>query len=516
MNVLYFLRRARDIHGSSIAVLDGDSKLTYREFYERVHRVASFLDSIGLSRGERASVILSNSPAYLELYYALPMAGGIIVPLNNRWGIDDFVFSITDSGSTALIVDDRFADIARQIAGRVPGLRLVYAGRGDCPNAMIDYHAGTGTAAPVEFDEPSPEDLAGIFYTSGTTGGPKGAMLTHRNVCSNAVLCLASGLGVGAVYLHAAPMFHLADGAATHSTTATGAAHAFIEAFEPGDFLRAVEKYRVSASVLVPTMINMVVNHPDLATTDLSSLDRILYGASPMPLPLLKTAMEKLGCRFQQAYGMTETSPVLTILRPEDHRFDNAGQTYAPVRSAGRPILGMEVRVVDVEDRDVAPGEVGEIIARGDNVMKGYWKRPEISAEVLRGGWMHTGDMGTFDENGYLYILDRKKDMIKTGGENVYSPEVESMLISHDAVLEAAVIGMPHPVWGETIRAIVVRRPGAGLTEHELIEYCRERMTHFKCPTSVVFLDALPKGGTGKVQKTVLRRMYGGPAAATA
>jgi long-chain acyl-CoA synthetase len=176
----------------------------------------------------------------------------------------------------------------------------------------------------------------------------------------------------------------------------------------------------------------------------------------------------------------------------------------------------MEARVVDVEDRDVAPGEVGEIIARGDTVMKGYWKRPEISAEVLRGGWMHTGDMGAFDENGYLYILDRKKDMIKTGGENVYSPEVESMLISHDAVLEAAVIGVAHAVWGETIRAIVVRRPGAGLTEQELIDSCRDRMAHFQCPTSVVFLDALPKGGTGKAQKTAPRRLYGGPAAATA
>jgi long-chain acyl-CoA synthetase len=245
MNVLYFLRRARDLHGPSTALADGDSKRTYREFSGRVQRVAWFLDSIGLSRGERASVILSNSAAYRELYYALPMTGGIIVPLNNRWSIDDFVFAIAEPGSKALIVDDRYADAARQIASRVPGLRPVYAGRGDCPAGMRNYPEGVEAAAPAPFDEPSPEDLAGIFYTSGTTGGPKGAMLTHRNVCSNAVLCLASGLGVGTVYLHAAPMFHLADGAAAHFTTATDAAHAFIETFEPGAFLRAVEKYRV-------------------------------------------------------------------------------------------------------------------------------------------------------------------------------------------------------------------------------------------------------------------------------
>ena len=349
---------------------------------------------------------------------------------------------------------------------------------------------------------------------SGTTGGPKGAMLTHRNLYSNAMLTMASGMDLGSVYLHAAPMFHLADGAGTHVTTLLGAAHCFVEVFDPTAVLDAIERYRVTASVLVPTMINAVVNHPDLGTYDLSSLDRILYGASPMPLPLLERAMNVLGCKFQQAYGMTETSPVLTMLAPEDHRLENLDATFAPVRSAGRPIVGMEVRVVDFDDRPVPVGEVGEIVARGDNVMQGYWKRPEIDAEVLRGGWMHTGDMGAFDERGFLYILDRKKDMIKTGSENVYSPEVEAALVAHDDVLEAAVIGIPDERWGETIRAIVALRPGAQCTEADIIGHCRARMTHFKCPTSVVFIDALPKGGTGKVQKPVLRARYGGVGAA--
>ena len=214
------------------------------------------------------------------------------------------------------------------------------------------------------------------------------------------------------------------------------------------------------------------------------------------------------GARFRQGYGLTETSPLLTVLPPEEHVFDGVEQRFHPIKSAGRPVVGVEVRVVDEHDRDLAPGQVGEVVARGANIMKGYWNRPEINAEVMRGGWFHTGDMGTFDERGFLYILDRKKDMIKTGGENVYSPEVEDVLYAHAAVLEAAVIGIPDEKWGEAIKAVVVARPGQQLTEGDLIDYCRARLTHFKCPSSVDFADGLPKGGTGKIQKNLLRERF--------
>lgn len=513
MNLLYPLRRARDLHGNQPAVLEGDRTVAWSEFYDIVEHSAAFLRAAGFGRGDRLAVLLSNCRAYLELYYATAMAGVVIVPLNNRWSIDDFVFSISDSGSQGLVIDDRFVAIAHEIRERAPEVRLVYAGRGRCPEGMVDYHTGVATSEVAEWPEPSPGDLAGIFYTSGTTGGPKGAMLTHRSLYSNALLTYASGLRLGAVYLHAAPMFHLADGAGLHITTMSGGAHCFVDLFDAAAVLGAIERYRVSASVLVPTMINLIVNHPDVRKYDLSSLDRILYGASPMPLPLLMKAMKTLGCKFQQAYGMTEASPVLTLLAPEDHILDNLDATFAPVRSAGRPVIGMEVRVVDFDDVNVPTGEVGEIVARGDNIMKGYWNRPEINAEVLRGGWLHTGDMGAFDEQGFLYILDRKKDMIKTGGENVYSPEVESALVSHPDVLEAAVIGIPDERWGESIRAVVALRPGMVRTAAEIIEYCRARMTHFKCPTSVVFVDALPKGGTGKIQKQALRARFGAASA---
>ena len=336
MNLLYLLRRARDQFGDNIAVLDGDRPATWREFYGRVERSAAFLRSAGLESGDRMAVLLSNSPEYLELYYATAMAGIIIVPLNNRWSVDDCAFAIADSGTKSLVVDDRFLGAGRGIVDRVASLNLIFAGGDECPAGMTSYRAGLEAAVPTSeaWPEPKPDDLLGIFYTSGTTGGPKGAMLTHRNICSNAILCYASGMRVGARYLHGAPMFHLADGAATHVATMTGAAHAFLPTFDPGAYLAAVERHRATSSVLVPTMINMIVNHPAIDSTDLSSLERILYGASPIPIPLLQLAMKKLGCEFQQAYGMTETSPVQTLLQPEEHCFENLDQEFAPVRSA--------------------------------------------------------------------------------------------------------------------------------------------------------------------------------------
>ncbi|SRR5579883_301336 len=500
MNVLYCLRRARDFYGTSVAAYREEGSITWSEFYDRAHRAAAFFRDLGIQRGDRVAVWMLNSYEYLELYYATAIAGIVIVPLNTRWHESDVAFTLTDSESVGLIVDERFAPAL----GNVPRPRhVIYAGAGAAPEGTAAYRLSD---SKYDFDEPDPEDLVGLFYTSGTTGGPKGVMLTHRNLWSNLVHSIMVRFSK-ATWLHAAPMFHLADLGSMYVITANGGAHAFLPSYDPEKFMQIVERYRVSETVLVPTMLNMLVNHEAFGKYDLSSLENFLYGASPMPLPLLKSAMGKLPqTRFRQGYGMTEASPLLTVLDYEDH-FGEA------VASAGKPVFGTEVRVVDERDRDVPAGESGEIIARGANVMKGYWKRPDITADVLRGGWLHTGDVGKFDKNGFLYILDRKKDMIKPGGENVYTPEVESMIASHPAVLEVAVIGVPDPKWGEAIRAVVACRNGCTLTASELIEWCRARMTHFKCPTSVVFVETLPKGGTGKVQKGVLRERYGTGAA---
>jgi len=510
MTVNYCLRRARDVFGSNIAVEYGDCALTYEQFYVQVQNSARKLAALGAQPGDRVAILMLNSPEYLDLYFSPAVAGALIVPLNTRWHINEINFTLSDSGSKILIVDEKFAPLVPQIRAAVPTVeRFVYMGEGLCPDGLCDWRAVTPDAT-VEFTEPDEDEVAGLFYTSGTTGGPKGAMLTHRNLYANAIHGLLAGhlFGPGK-WLHAAPMFHIADAGAIYALTLCGATHCFIPTFDPAAVLHAIERHRITLILLVPTMINMVVNHPERSRYDLSSLRRVIYGASPMPLPLLRQAMDALGCEFVQAYGMTEVSPLLTCLAASDHGFDNADAQFTPVKSAGRAVTGIEIRVVDHNDRDLPACQPGEIIARGPNVMKGYWNRPEISAEVLRGGWMHTGDLGAFDEEGFLYILDRKKDMIKTGSENVYSPEVESAICAHPSVLEAAVIGIPDPTWGETIRAVVVTRPDATVSEQELIAWCRDRLTHFKCPTSAVFAEVLPKGGTGKIQKNVLRDKFG-------
>lgn len=511
MNLLYCLRHAEKFSGDRLAVIDGDLRMTYAEFGSRVRKAASFLQG-GLQPGERVAALLLNRPEYLELYFACHTAGLPIVPLNIRWGIEDFVFSLNDSETSALVVDERFAPLVAQIRERCPSIRqYIYAGDGATPDGMIPYQANVAAAHELtSIHEPDEHDLAGLFYTSGTTGGPKAAMLTHANLYANAAVMMMTGVPKIDVYLHAAPMFHLADIANLYKVTFRGSTHSFLRAFDPEGFMKVVQRDKVNASTLVPTMINLILNHPKFHEYDLSSLQSLLYGASPMPLPLLEAAMTKIpNCGFVQGYGMTEMSPIISILLPEDHRVKWPEGKFHPLQSAGRPAMGVEVRIVDDRDNDVPVGEVGEIIARGASRMKGYWKRDDVNAEVLRGGWMHTGDMGALDERGFLYVMDRKKDMIKTGGENVYSPEVEAMIMTHPAILETAVIGVPDSKWGENIRAVVVKRPGAELTADELVAYCRARMTHFKCPSSVVFADALPKGGTGKIQKNVLREAWG-------
>jgi long-chain acyl-CoA synthetase len=305
-------------------------------------------------------------------------------------------------------------------------------------------------------------------------------------------------------------MFHLADGAANWTTTWNGATHAFVPKFDPEDVLKAIQGFRVTNSVLVPTMINMLISHPALKQYDVSSLQQVLYGASPIAPDLLKRAMQALSrCRFYQGYGMTEAAPLLTVLGAEDHEaaLQNPNCKHL-LASAGKPLLGVRVRVVDENDRDVPVGGVGEIIAAGPNIMRGYWQKPEQSEKSLRGGWYHSKDMGRFDEEGYLYIVDRKDDMIVTGGENVYSTEVEAVLYEHPAVQEAAVVGVPDEKWGEAIKAIVVLRPGAKATETDILEHCKKNLSTYKVPRSVDFLLELPKSGTGKILKTVIRDKY--------
>jgi long-chain acyl-CoA synthetase len=505
MNVFYCLRRTARNWPDRVAIFHGDERRTYAEFHRRVLRVANMLLDAEIAKGDRVAVLTLNCPQYLELYFATARIGAVVVPINIRLSLDETAFWLNDSDAKLLVVDNRFAGVAAQLAGRIPCVTRVL----NVENAEYEEMVAASSDDEPPVSEPDDEDLAGLFYTSGTTGGPKGVMLTHRNVYSNAVNITVTGdFKPDWIWVHSAPMFHLANGAAMYALTMVGAGHCFIPYFDPELLLQAFQRYRATSTILVPTMINLLLNHPALDKYDTSSVRRIAYGASPMPLDLLRRGIARFGNIFAQGYGLSEAAPLLTWLSPDDHVFENTDRKFMPIKSAGRPVLGVEVKVVDAEDRELPPHEIGEIIARGDNIMKGYWKRPEISAQTLRNGWLHTGDLGAFDERGFLYILDRAKDMIKTGGENVYSPEVEAALYLHPDVLEASVIGVPDERWGECIRAVVVARDGRQLTEAQVIAFCRERLTHFKCPTSVDFIDALPKGGTGKVQKNKLRERY--------
>ncbi len=493
------------------ALICGESRYSYRQFFERVQRVANGLAGLGLAKGDRVAVLMLNCHRYLELYYATAFAGLVVNPLNIRLAAPELVYILNDSASLALAVDDAFLPLLQAIKGQIPTVsKLIYVGSHEAPQGMVHYEAllerSSATTPKIDLRE---DDLAGIFYTGGTTGNPKGVMLSHRNLTCNAYNTMALAMYKSSdVYLHAAPMFHLANGAAMYTVTWRGGTHTFVKAFEPKAVLETVQRERVTTSIWVPVMINALINYPDCAQYDISSLRRITYGASPIPVEVLRKAMRMFGCEFGQGYGMTEASPLVTLLEPEDHVTDGPPAQVRRLASCGREIIGVQVRIVNEAGEDVAPGEVGEIIIRGPNIMQGYWNKPEETAAVLREGWYYSGDMGCFDEERFIFLVDRRKDMIVSGGENVYSTEVENAIYSHPAVLEAAVIGVPDERWGEAVKAVVVLRPGHTLSSEEVIEHCRRQIAGYKLPKSVDFAAALPKSGAGKILKRELREPY--------
>ncbi|MFN7948681.1 MAG: long-chain-fatty-acid--CoA ligase [Blastocatellia bacterium] len=509
------LRRAVRYSPDKPATVFEGRHQTWREVGRRVRALAEALRAAGIGPGERVAIYELNSPQFLETVFACFEIGVVIVPLNTRLAADELVFIINDAECTALITDEILQANVAGFRARLEGIRhFIAAGAADGftdYETLIAQHLN-GTDTPVKPAELSSEDgLVGLFYTSGTTGLPKGVMLSHRNLWMNAMHSLVMrSAEPNPVYLHTAPMFHLADFPAIINVTLLGGAHAMIRKFDVKAVMELIERERVTSTMFVPTMLNFIINHPDFDRHDLGSLKRIGYGASPMPVELLRRAMQLFpGCEFNQGYGQTESSPLLTTLLFEDHVTDGPEDRVRRLASCGRPVIGVEVEVVNEQGELVRPGEVGEVVARGPNVMLGYWKRPEETESTLRGGWLHTGDMAMVDEEGYIFLVDRKKDMIISGGENVYSSEVENVIYTHPAIHEAAVIGVPDDKWGEAVRAIVTLRAGANLTERELIDYCAARLADYKVPKSVeIRASELPKSGTGKILKKELREPY--------
>ena len=502
------LERSVLLYGDRTAVIEGDLRRTYAETSARIRSLAAGILSLGIEPGQHIGILASNSHRYFETYFAAHYAGTPLAPLNFRLSGPELEFIINDGELRALLVGPEYLELLESFRERLPKLEHVIVLAESASEGMHAYEALVGgneplTAAAREWRE---DDMINLCYTGGTTGLPKGVMLSQRNVVSNSQhIQMTFAFEEPDVWLHAAPMFHLADAWACYSVTAAGGAHAFIPGFAPDAFLAVVQECQVTATILVPTMINFVVNHPGVRDYDLSSLRALLFGASPMPTDRILAARDIFGPILAQAYGMTETAPLLTAQRLEWLDYDTP-EGIERLASCGRQVQGVAVRVVDEDGVPVPPGGTGEVVARGPNVMLGYWNRPEETAAVLRDGWMHTGDVARIDEQGFIYIVDRSKDMIVSGGENVYTTETEGALYEHAAVLEAAVFGIPDDRWGEAVHAAVVLREGAGATESDLIEHCRSLIAGYKCPKSVEFHETpLPKSGAGKILKTALR-----------
>jgi acyl-CoA synthetase (AMP-forming)/AMP-acid ligase II len=502
MHVALFLTRAAQRHPDSTAWLEGGRAVSYAEVDRRVTRLGSALRGLGLEPGDRVAMLLSNRPAAVETILATLRAGLVIVPINGRLHPDEQVQILIDAACGALIHDASFASSVATIRQKMPGLaHTVFVG--DAPERGDRAYEDLVSSGADRLDfEPAPEALAWLFYTSGTTGNPKGVMLTHRNLVTMVSICLLDVMDPQPtdVLLHALPL-SFAGGFVMLHYLARAVKHVFLPRFEPTEFFRMVQEHRVTTCALVPTMINMLTRAPDRAAYDLSSLTTLSYGGAPMPAERLGEAVDAFGQVFLQCYGLGEAPLTVTVLGKDEHTGLHAG-------SAGRPTSLVSLRIQDDDWNPLPPGQAGEVAVRSDLVMKGYWNRPELTAEVLRDGWFRTGDIGVLDEDGYLFINDRKKDLIKSGGASVSPREVEEIVHRHPSVQDVAVIGVPDELWGEAVKALVVLREGAALSEAELIGFCKEHLASFKKPRSVEFVSELPRGATNKILRRKLRERY--------
>lgn len=504
------VHRAVQINGDGIATSFNGRQRTWREFANRVARLAGALRVLGVGAGDRVSMLALNSDRFVEHYYALFWIGAVAVPVNIRWSLAEILYSLDDAEPSVLLFDDHFAEQAAELRDRAASLRhCVYAGDGEAPGWAHGYEQLIGDHDPVDDLRQGDDTLAAIMYTGGTTGFPKGVMLSHKGLVAN-LLSIGSIVDYDekAIFLHAAPLFHMAAAMMMFMATSFAGRHTIIPAFAPGAVSDAIARERVTDALLVPTMIKMLLDHHDAHGGDLSSLRSLLYGASPMPEVVVRHAIAALpGARLYQAYGQTELSPGATILGPEHHSIEGeAGK----LRSAGRALPGVEVKVAADDGSELPRGDVGEVWVRGPNTMLGYWNKPDITAATLVDGWVRTGDAAYMDTAGFVFIVDRVKDMVISGGENVFSAEVENAILKHPAVADCAVIGVPDERWGERVHAIVVPHPGEpALTIERLAEHCRALIANYKCPRSLELRSTpLPLSAAGKILKTELRAPY--------
>jgi acyl-CoA synthetase (AMP-forming)/AMP-acid ligase II len=484
------------------ALIFGDRVTSYADLASHANRVANGLSALNLQPQGRVALLTGNNDYFFEIWMGAALGNFVLTPINARLAPPEVVYIVNDSQTEVLIVDGPFQELVGEIAGDLTTVRRIIS-LDEHPEwrhypQWRDEHSSAEVQPTAE-----PRDTMVQMYTSGTTGFPKGVELNHTSVlaCARAMMGLEAW-EPGEVALVTAPLFHTAGSAWANCALQSGGTVVLLPETTPASILNAFEKNKITEVLLVPAVIQMLLQSPDCAGKDFSSLRRILYGASPIAVPVLRQAIETFGCEFEQGYGLTETVGPVAALRPDDHQHDDK------LQSCGKAVSSAEIRVVDEDGNECATGDVGEIIVSGVQVMNGYWNRPADTAAAIEDGWFHTGDAGYFDADGYLYIHDRLKDMIVSGAENVYPAEVERVLERFPGIAEVAVIGVPDEQWGEAVKAMVVAQPGASLSENEIIEYARTQIARFKCPKSVDVVDAIPRNPSGKILKKILRAPY--------
>jgi acyl-CoA synthetase (AMP-forming)/AMP-acid ligase II len=511
-----FLRYAEQQYPQKTAVVCGEDRFTYAQFADRAARLGGALQHAGINSGDRVAFLSTNCHRLLEAYYGVLEAGAILLPLNIRLSSDELAYILNDAGAKILFLEKGFLPLVESFRSKLSSVKQFYLLDGSPQESWLaakNYERIIAEAKPVRIDITTVDEnsVAELFYTSGTSANPKGVMLTHRNIYLHALnACISIHAEPDPVELHTIPLFHANGWGVAHSLTFLGGKHVMIHRFDPIEVFRLIEKEGAQTCSLVPIMATVLVNCPERTKYNLSSLKRATIGGAASSPTLIREVEETFGCVCFSGYGLTETSPTLSLAMTKPGMDLPGAERYAHQAMTGYAILGVEMRVVDPNDRDVPHDgkSIGEIIARGDGIMEGYWKQPESSAEALRGGWFHTGDMAVVNQDGYFLIVDRKKDIIVSGGENVSSLELEKVILAHPAVLEACVIPVPDQKWGEVPRALVVLKPGITATETDLLEFSRSHLAHYKCPRAVEFVESLPKTGTGKILKRDLRKKY--------